>query len=222
MLKANKSLWFEKVFAVYNRNLFRRKFDSIWISNFDSIKTNAPTIFYANHSSWWDGLLAFQISQRLKADSYVMMEEKQLKKLFLFRKLGAFSVVRETPRQAFESLNYAVDLLKEDPRRALWIFPQGEILPNDARPLKFYRGLAKIVVKLEKCSIVPLAFRYEFLGEFKPRIFIKVGERGVFASDVKVDSKVLTAHFESKMTELLEELKLDVASGKTEDYQKLL
>ncbi len=222
MLKANKSLWFEKVFAVYNRNLLKRRFDSIWISNLALIEQTKPMIFYANHSSWWDGLLAFQISQQLQIDSYVMMEEKQLKKLFLFRSLGAFSVVRENARQAFESLNYAVGLLKENPNRTLWIFPQGEILPNDARPLKFYRGLAKIVDRSENCSIAPLAFRYEFLGEFKPRIFVKVGETDDFVSNVKVNSKVLTANFESRLTELLDDLKRDITLRKTNDYRKIL
>ncbi len=222
MLEANKSLWFERVFAVYNRNLLSRKFDSIWVSNLDSIKREKPSIIYANHSSWWDGLLAFEISQTIKADSYFMMEEKQLKKLFLFQKLGAFSVVRENARQAFKSLNYAVEMLKKNPRRTLWIFPQGKILPNDVRPLRFYRGLAKIVEKTENCRIAPLAFRFEFSGEFKPRIFVKVGTIQTFDSKKKVDSTALTQTLETNLTALLDELKNDIASGNTDGYEKII
>lgn len=221
MLGANKSLWFERIFAVYNRNLLKRRFHSFQISDLQVLREEKPQIIYVNHSSWWDGLIAFEISRLIKANSFVMMEEKHLKRLFLFRKLGAFSVVRENPRQAIESINYAVGLLKENSNRTLWIFPQGEILPNDLRPLNFYRGLARIVEKAGECSIVPCAFRYEFLGDFKPEIFVKVGEPRKFKQTQMFDSKTLTADFESALTKTLDDLKADINSGDTADYLKV-
>lgn len=221
MLEAKKSVWFEKVFAVYNRNLLKRRFHSFNISDLKSLSENKPQIIYANHSSWWDGLIAFEISKLSKADSFVMMEEKHLRKLFLFRKLGAFSVVRENPRLAIESINYAVKLLKENPKRTVWIFPQGEILPNDVRPLNFYRGLARIVEKIGECSIVPCAMRFEFLGEFKPEIFVKIGEPRNLKKPEIFDSKIATAEFESELTKTLNDLKRDIVSGHTSDYKKV-
>lgn len=221
MLEAKKSVWFEKVFAVYNRNLLKRRFHSFNISDLKNLSENKPQIIYANHSSWWDGLIAFEISKLSKADSFVMMEEKHLRKLFLFRKLGAFSVVRENPRQAIASINYAVKLLKENPKRTVWIFPQGEILPNDVRPLNFYRGLARIVEKIGECSIVPCAMRFEFLGEFKPEIFVKIGEPRNLKKPEIFDSKIATAEFESELTKTLDDLKRDIVSGDTSDYKKV-
>ncbi len=222
MLEANKEAWFEKIFAVYNHNLLKRRFHSLRISGLDLLKTNQPTIIYTNHSSWWDGLAAFQISQSVKLDSFIMMEEKQLRKLFLFRKLGAFSVVRENSRQAAQSLNYAVNLLKEKPTRTLWIFPQGEILPNDTRPLKFYNGLSKIVEKLERCVVISLAIRYEFLDDYKPEILVKIGASEVFFSEEICSSKLLTERFEKNLTETLNELKQDISSKNTSQYEKLV
>jgi len=221
MLKANKSAWFEKIFAVYNDNLLRRYFNSLNICGMDSIKKTNPTIIYANHSSWWDGLLAFQISRNIDSDSFVMMEEKHLRKLFLFRKLGAFSVVRENPRQAVKSLNYAINLLKEKPNRTLWIFPQGEILPNDTRPLKFYNGLSRIVDSLENCTVTSLAMRYEFLDEYKPDVFVNIRAPEIFTSDERLNSKILTESFESNLTKTLDRLKQDVATKNTTHYEKI-
>lgn len=221
MLEAKKSVWFEKIFAVYNRNLLKRRFHSFNISSLESLSQNKPQIIYANHSSWWDGLIAFEISRLTESDSFVMMEEKHLRKLFLFRRLGAFSVVRENPRQAIESINYAVELLKENPKRTLWIFPQGEILPNDVRPLNFYRGLARIVEKVGDCSIVPCAMRFEFLGEFKPEVFVKIGEPQNFSEVQKLDSKIITGEFESNLTKTLDDLKQDIVSSHTASYQKI-
>jgi len=219
MLEAKKSRWFEMIFQIYNRNLLKRHFHSFRVLGLDNfIKVNSSFI-YVNHSSWWDGLVAFEVSKAWRADSFIMMEEKHLRNLFLFRKLGAFSVNREKPRQAVKSLNYAVDLLKEKPFRTLWIFPQGEILPNDSRPIHFFNGLAKIIERVGDCSAVPLAIRYEFLSGYKPEIFVKIGESENF-NNIEFDSKELTRNFESKITETLDELKNDVVSKNFANYKK--
>ena len=219
MLKANKSRLFETLFAVYNRNLFRRRFAALrvqGIENLQNRKSNLPLILYANHSSWWDGLVAFEIGRAARLDHFLMMEEKQLKQLFLFRRLGAFSVVRENPRAGLRSINYAVEILKEKPNRALWIFPQGEILPNGARPLRFYQGLARIIENSGECVAAPVAMRYEFLGEFKPAAFVKIGRIEVFSS-VK-NTRRLSEQLSIRLTERLDELKADITARKTSDF----
>jgi 1-acyl-sn-glycerol-3-phosphate acyltransferase len=211
------------LFAVYNRNLFRRRFAALrvqGIENLQNRKSNLPLVLYANHSSWWDGLVAFEIGRAARLDHFLMMEEKQLKQLFLFRRLGAFSVVRENPRAGLRSINYAVEILKEKPNRTLWIFPQGEILPSDARPLHFYQGLARIVEKMGECVAAPVAMRYEFLGEFKPVAIAKIGRTEVL-SNVR-DTRKLTEHLSLRLTEILEELKADIAARKTSDFIDLL
>ena len=223
MLKANKSRLFETLFAVYNRNLFRRRFAALrvqGIENLQNRKSDLPLILYANHSSWWDGLVAFEIGRAARLDHFLMMEEKQLKQLFLFRRLGAFSVVRENPRAGLRSINYAVEILKEKPNRALWIFPQGEILPSDVRPLRFYQGLARIVEKTGECLAVPVAMRYEFLGEFKPVAIAKIGRTEVL-SNVR-DTRKLTEHLSLRLTEILEELKAETTAEKTSESIDLL
>jgi 1-acyl-sn-glycerol-3-phosphate acyltransferase len=221
MLQAKKNRWFERAFAVYNRNLLRRRFHSFRVSGLDYLKTKKPAVVYANHSSWWDGLVAFEISRILKADAFVMMEERHLRKLFLFRRLGAFSVVRENPRQAVESLNYAVSLLSEKSNRMLWIFPQGEILPSDVRPLHFYQGLARIIERTRNCSAIPLAIRYEFLGEFKPEIFVKIGAPENRSAENFSGAKAATESYKRLLTETLDELKREITQAKTDDYEKI-
>lgn len=225
MLTARKSGWFEKIFAIYGRNLFKRRFEAFSVSGIDILQSrnkSLPSLIYCNHSSWWDGLAAFEISQTASLDSFVMMEEKQLKNLQLFRRLGAFSVIRENPRKAVESVNYAIKLLKEKPDRALWIFPQGEILPNDARPLKFYNGVSRIIEKTKKCAVVPLAMRYEFLGAYKPEVFVKIGQAEIIEADGEFDAKKLTARLENTLTITLDSLKRDVAGQDFKNYKRLI
>lgn len=224
MLEANKSRWFEKVFAVYNRNLLRRRFNSLRVCGLERLlkKKEAAAIIYVNHSAWWDGLIAFQISHRTKSDSFIMMEEKQLAKLFVFRNLGAFSVVRENPREAKKSIDYAVKLLIEKPNRTLWIFPQGEILPNDIRPLKFYGGLPRIIKKVENCRVINLAMRYEFTGEFKPEIFVRLDETELNASPADFDNKTLSKLLADRLTDNLACLKTDIINNRLTEYQNII
>lgn len=224
MLEANKSKIFEKIFSIYNRNLLKRRFYSFRVTGLDYLlnnNINRPLIIYCNHSSWWDGLVALQISHRAGLDSFVMMEEKQLKKLFLFRQLGAFSVNREKPREAFKSIDYAAKLLIENSKRTLWIFPQGEILPNDLRPIKFYSGLTKIIKKVENCSITSLSIRYEFLGEFKPQIFVKIEEPKSISVTAEFNVKKLTEEFAQNLTDNLSSLKSDVINKNLTDYKSV-
>lgn len=218
MLEAKKSKWFEKIFAIYNRNLFKRRFQALRVEGIDNIK-QFPLVIYCNHSSWWDGLVAFEISNKAKLDSFVMMEEKQLKNLFLFRMLGAFSVIRENPREAIKTIKYAANLLKEKRDRVVWIFPQGKILPNDKRPIEFYNGVSRIAEKVENCYVLPIAMRFEFLGDWKPEILVKIGKAELFDS---FNSKEFTAKSAEKLSNLLDELKKDIVEDRLENYQNLL
>ncbi|MDQ3801800.1 MAG: lysophospholipid acyltransferase family protein [Acidobacteriota bacterium] len=228
MLEARKSRWFEEIYAVYNRNLFKRRFHSLSVCGLDFFRNrnhDLPLLVYANHSGWWDGLVAFEVSRAARLDSFIMMEEKQLKKLFLFRRLGAFSVVRENPRKALKSIEYAANLLKENPpphKRTLWIFPQGEILPNDRRPLNFYHGVSRIIEKAGRVAAIPFAIRYEFLDDFKPEIFAKIAEPQLISADKNFDAKTLTARFERSLTETLDALKSDITAKAFDDYEKIV
>lgn len=224
MLTAKKTRWFEEIFAVYNRNLIQRRFHSYQVSGLDYLinkHPNTPLLIYANHTSWWDGLLAFEISRAARLDSFIMMDEMNLRRFFLFRRLGAFSVPINF-RGIAESISYSAALIIDNPKRTLWIFPQGEIVPNDFRPIRFFNGAAKIVEKVGKCLTVPLAFRFEFRREFKPEVFVKIGKPNLIETNDDFNSKSLTADFSKTMTRLLDELKYEVTYRMTLEYRNLL
>lgn len=66
-----------------------------------------------NHSSWWDGLLAYHAAGKLPGKRhYFMMEEEQLRKYAFFRKLGAYSINPGSPGDARASLRYTAGLLE--------------------------------------------------------------------------------------------------------------
>lgn len=224
MLEAKKSKWFETIFAVYNRNLFKRRFHSVNVAGLDhlrEIKRQIPLIIYANHSSWWDGLVAFSVFRQANLDAFCMMEEKQLKNLFLFQKLGAFSVIRENPREAIKSINYAADLLRKK-NRTLLIFPQGEILPNDVRPINFFTGLSHIIEKTGEVYACPMAIRYEFSGKYKPDIFVRFDLPELIDGKSNFRAKDKTRIFAERLTANLDKLKIEIISNNFDDFKRII
>ncbi|MCS6874287.1 MAG: lysophospholipid acyltransferase family protein [Pyrinomonadaceae bacterium] len=223
MIKASKNVFFEKVFAFYNRNLIDRRFNTLRVAGLENLDLveNLPCLVYANHSSWWDGLIAYEISLHTKLDWFVMMQESQLRKYFFFRWLGAFSVPKHSPKQALKSLEYASNLMKQNKRCAILIFPQGKIEPNDIRPIKIQSGVVRIVQAVEDLILVPLAFRYEFLEDFKPEAFAKVGNSEVIRG-TGVSKSTLKAKMQQELTELLDSIRNDILQGKFDEYKRLV
>lgn len=222
MLTANKSIWFEKLFGVYNRNLLKRNFNSFQFQNLAALKNadkNVPLIIYANHSSWWDGLILFELLKGKDFDSFVLMEEKQLKKYKLFQKLGAFSIIRENTKEAINSLNYASEILKAGKNKTLLIFPQGKIYPNDKRPLEFFNGLSFMIKKLKNCTSIPCSIRLEFMENFKPEIFVKFGIAERHDETDQTRRKIQTKQLEEKLTQNLDSLKSAIIEKKSDDFQ---
>src|ERR1051325_158974 len=104
IIRARKHAGVEQVFAAINRLMLKRHFHQIWTEGFERLellKEKRPVIFYANHSNWWDGLIAFYLSyDLLRTDAYVMMLARQLRKYSFFRWIGAFSVDPARPISA--------------------------------------------------------------------------------------------------------------------------
>ena len=195
-----------------------------------------PVIMFGNHSAWWDAHLAMALNEeQWHTDGYVMVEDTQLSRYGFFRWCGAFSVSRRDPRSAVESMNYAVTLLTEAPRRSLLIFPQGEIRANDVRPLAFFQGAGRIASKVAMqagaCALYPIALRYEFIGEQRPDSFMSVGQpiivrRGdeTWSSSASAppDPRRITARMEQVLTEELDRLRADVVAYRLSSFTPLI
>jgi 1-acyl-sn-glycerol-3-phosphate acyltransferase len=146
-----------------------------------------------------------------------MMDIEQMKKYRFFRYVGVFSVDRHNPRESIESVNYAVELLKNT-NRHLWIYPQGIMQPQDKRPLTFYSGILHISKKIGGVNLLPVCFRYEFMKEQRPEVFIKIGEPDIIKNSV--DNK-LTGYMQNKFTFELDLLKNMVINSNTLEFKTI-
>ena len=133
------------------------------------------TLFLANHSCWWDLFLVHFLNEAIPVDGYGMMEHFNMVRFGFFRRIGAFSVDRTDPTSVRASLEYAAGLLRA-PRSGVWVFPQGKIDSNDARPLTFQPGIRALVRRAGRVRVVPVAFRYDYWQDERPEVLVRFGE----------------------------------------------
>lgn len=223
MIPAAKKPLVEKAMAVYNRRLLRKQFHALWIdgeSRVADLDRTHPIVLFGNHSSWWDPLVNFYCSHSLFGfDGYAMMEEKQLTRYGFFRWIGVFSVRRESPRDAVASLRYAGGLFGR-PNRALWIYPQGVMLPADVRPLGFQTGIGRLAQMLSNAQFVPFVHRFEFVGDQKPEAFAQFGQP--FRPDERDDFRAFVGGCEERVVGMLDTLRVRIARGDLQGFTNAL
>lgn len=221
LIKSSKNSIINYFFTLYHKRLLKKHFFRIYLTGEENLlitDNSLPVILYANHSNWWDGFIAFQLTSRyLNADDYLMMDIEQMSKYRFFRYVGVFSVNRNDARQGVESINYAAELLRNS-NRYLWIFPHGGIKPQDFEPVIFYSGVTRIAEKLGRVNLIPVSLRYEFMLEQRPEVFIKIGKPDIANNDI-TDAKNFTVNLQEKSAKDLKLLKSDVVNQNLKNYK---
>lgn len=186
MIPARKHRWFTRWFTGQARARLRRTFSAVRVRGLDALReltAREPLVIVSNHTAWWDPLLVLYVVEDLLAnDTYAMMNAKNLQRLPFFALVGAFGVDAANPADGASAMRYAARLLSQ-PRRAVWVFPQGEERPVTQRPLGFRAGSAEIA-RVAKCRVVPVGIRYEFRGVERPELLVDVGEPMAALRDV--------------------------------------
>ena len=220
MTEATASRLFER----YVRRLAARSFAGVhWHSTGapERWRRDVPTLFVANHSNWWDGMLAFLVSRTLGLRFRILMEARQLARYRFFLRVGALPLRRETPRAAWADLLAASAELRGD--TGLWIFPQGERRPPAERPLRCERGAAQLVRAVPgPLRVCPVVFRYAFIGEQRPEAFALVGDEWIIGSAERAASRrALMESIAARLEDTLDALDALVAHERLEAFQPL-
>ena len=180
----------------------------------EGLDKDRPVIAFANHSNWWDGLIIFYLTRfRRDKDFYCMMEEKQLLHYPFFRWLGAFSVDLQHPVRAAAAVRYACNLLKSA-QNIVWIFPQGR-MATVYEPIEIRKGTEFLASHTGNVSLLPVAFRYEFFREQRPKVLIRFGRP--FNAGETTDERV-----RSELQKLTDELAVDCREERWTGYRRIM
>ena len=223
MIEADKSGWPYHAVSAMIRWKLRGGFHRVLAQGLDRLRIDldrdsSGTLFLANHSCWWDLFMVHLLNESIPVDGYGMMEHFNLVRFGFFRRIGAFSVDRTEPAIVRASLDYAVGLLRR-PRAGVWIFPQGKIETNDARPLAFQPGIRALVRRAGRVRVVPVAFRYDFWQDERPEALVRFGEP---AWVDRPDLPTLIPTFERRLTGELDALRADSIAQRLEAFGPLV
>ena len=188
--------------------------------------TNVPTILFAPHCNWWDGIVLYNTTHRIFHKEIRLMVE-ELNRFPLLRRGGAYSVNKKSPQSAMKALQYSVDVVG-DIRNMLCIFPQGIIRPPHYRPIEFQTGLAYIaenaVKRYGKVNLIPMAVDYAFFRDNRPEVIVEFGRRieMVKGNDLdKLSRKELTHYLEHALQETCDNQFKEISQGDISKYNIL-
>lgn len=213
-------LW---VASMFFYNMLQNRFYAFRYKNDENVlEKGVPTILFAPHCNWWDGIVLYNITHRIfRREIRLMIEE--LNRFPLLRRGGGYSVNKKSPQSAMKALQYSVDVVG-DLKNMLCIFPQGIIRPPHFRPMVFQTGLAYIaqnsVKKYGKVNLVPVAVDYCFLRDNRPEVIVEFGEK-IELTDPNIDRKELTHLLERSLEAACDKQMHTIAAGDLDNHKIL-
>ncbi|HQT57680.1 MAG: glycerol acyltransferase [Sphingobacteriales bacterium 17-39-43] len=158
MLEPRRNKIIFQFFSWYINRIIRSDFEELKF-NQTVFNKDQSILLLANHCSWWDGFLMFQINRLyFRKRFHVMITEENYRKVWFLKYLGSFSV-KKNSRSAIETLEYAGKLLN-DPENLLLIFPQGKLYSGHVDEIQFQKGLINLVNSSSR------KFQYIFAASF--------------------------------------------------------
>lgn len=190
--------------------------------NFYKKSPETPVILFAPHNNWWDGIVGYNICNRIfKKEIRLMVEE--LNRFPLLRRGGAFNVNKKSPQASMEALKYSVDVIG-DTENILYIFPQGIIKPPNYRPIELQTGMTyiaeKATKKYGKVALLPVAVNYMFLRDNRPEVLVEFGDIIELDND-KPDRKEYTNYLGKTLQDLCDKQIEDISQANFSGYQTL-
>jgi 1-acyl-sn-glycerol-3-phosphate acyltransferase len=224
-----KSRLFVSFFTFYFKRSLRRNFSKVFVKNLNRTRSviskaaerNSPFVICANHSSWWDAAVILYLTYDvLRTDSYCIMEKKQFDLYPYFGKVGAIPVIREDARGAMQMLKETSEFLNRT-GKSLWIFPQGEIIPNGKRPFHFYPGISYLLKNLNDAPLICSYLDYRFGKEQFPEVYIDFFEASDLAKP-QVDARRFTNDLADKFGRQAEKFDLCFSNNDLNGFEILL
>ena len=223
MIPARRSEPFMRFFDVYVRRYLGRRFDRVRLrgtpQSFD-IPAGIPLLCVMSHAAWWNVLIGYYLARRIvRRESYAPMDEPQLQRYRILTRLGVYSVDRSSMAGLRAFLRYTAGLLSGE--RAVWITPQGEIVSNWKRPVRFQVGVGHLVRSAPEIAVMPVAVHYEFLDEARPEIFIRFGAARRFRA-ARESAAEIARLLEGDLEDTLDRVLKDVTERSLDGYAVLL
>ena len=215
-------LWVASMFFF---NMLQNRFYAFRYKGAENVmEKGVPTILFAPHCNWWDGIVMYNVTHRIFHKEIRLMIE-ELNRFPLLRRGGGYSVCKKSPQTAMKALQYSVDVVG-DLKNILCIFPQGIIRPPHYRPIVFQTGLAYIaqnaVKRYGKVNLVPMAVDYCFLRDNRPEVIVEFGQKITLTKEHTIqDRKELTHLLERSLEKTCDDQLQTISAGDLDNHKIL-
>ncbi len=171
------------MFTWYARRLLARRFTALRLSRDEMPRPiTHPTVFYANHASWWDPLVMLLVTRWAypHVAFYAPIDAAALVRYPSLARIGFFGVEPASPTGARRFLRTAESILAQ-PNTALAMTPQGRFADVRERPIDLKGGLARVLRHVPGCEARAVAIEYPFWDEARPEALVRFGSASVAA-----------------------------------------
>lgn len=197
MLEPRRNKLIHQFFSWYINRIIKADFEELKFNRIEFDKDRS-ILLLANHFSWWDGFLLFQINRLyFRKKFHVMITEENYRKVWFLKYLGSFSV-KKNSRSIIETLEYAGGLLN-DPQNLVLVFPQGKLFSGHVDQIQFQKGLMNLINNsFKKFQYIFAASFADYFEHRKPVLtsYLQVWEGAEFTS-LQLIKSAYNKHYES-------------------------
>ena len=134
-----------------------------------------PVLLIANHTSWWDPMLALHLAERPLAHRPLCapIEMQQYQRFGILRKIGLFGIDRDHPDALASMVEHVRQRIATERNTLVCITPQGTFA--DVRtPVRLRPGAAALAMALPEARVLAVALEYGFWLDKRPEVFMHV------------------------------------------------
>jgi 1-acyl-sn-glycerol-3-phosphate acyltransferase len=199
--------WLHRWFGGYSRRYLRKNFNSLRILNAPSVPvlSGEPAVFYFNHASWWDPLVALYLNAKFypKYSAFGPIDASALRQYPFLRRLGFFPLERDTLAGARQFIR-DVRAIFRGRDHCIWLAPQGRFCDVRERPVMFEKGLGHLAHFESAPLLIPVAIEYTWWFERAPEILVAIGKPLLAGKGESAEQ--VTRRCETGLTALQDEL----------------
>ena len=169
MHQSRKNPFVFNVFSWYIRYIVKRDFSAHKFNKI-AVNPNEAILLLANHFSWWDGFLMFQLNRLLfKKQFHVLVTDEDYRAHWFLKYVGAFAA-ENNGKDVLGTLLHAGQLLN-DPNNLVLLFPQGKLYSAYVGSIAFEKGVMQVVNESKKKFQIIFAANVIDYSERKPVVF---------------------------------------------------
>ncbi len=218
-------------FRWFVRGYLKRHFHSIAVNRrllkLADIQSHDAFVVYANHASWWDPLVAIELSDKLFPGfaMFAPIDASALAKYPMFGRMGFFAVEPQSQSGARDFLRISTAVVGRA-SASLWVTPEGRFADVRDSSAELMPGLSHLAWKLAREAAddlgvelqmvrksrqiwyLPVAIEYPFWEERRPELLVWFGapmNTAALIGKSKAEClRVLTHHLREAQRELAE------------------